>query len=96
MSEQQPSWDVKLAVDGAWVIHVPTGTVGRVIARKYLSPDAATNPSFGTSNMTGLATLIFTRYVFPFEATSVLFSSPAQWETVGRDWLAFASKPLTT
>jgi ABC-type transport system substrate-binding protein len=38
----------------------------------------------------------FANAVFPFEATSPLFSSPAQWEAVGRDWLAFASKPSGT
>ena len=36
----------------------------------------------------------FPNAIFPFEATSPLFSSPAQWEAVGRDWLAFASNAV--
>jgi NADH-quinone oxidoreductase subunit J len=43
-----------------------------VVGHAALGPDAAATASNGTSNMTGLATLIFTRYVFPFEATSAL------------------------
>jgi len=38
------------------------------------SPQTAAN---GTNNLTGLATLIFTTYVFPFEATSALLITAA-------------------
>jgi NADH-quinone oxidoreductase subunit J len=48
-----------------------------VVGHAALAGDAATAPAFGTSNMTGLATLIFTRYVFPFEATSALLITAA-------------------
>ncbi|WP_142848040.1 ABC transporter substrate-binding protein [Telmatospirillum sp. J64-1] len=33
---------------------------------------------------------------FPYQLTFLLFSSPAQWEAVGRDWNAFASNPSGT
>jgi peptide/nickel transport system substrate-binding protein len=32
----------------------------------------------------------------PFQVVYVLYSSPAQWEKVGRDWRAFAEKPSGT
>jgi NADH-quinone oxidoreductase subunit J len=48
-----------------------------VVGHAALGPDAAATASNGTSNMTGLATLIFTRYVFPFEATSALLITAA-------------------
>ncbi|MDQ3831292.1 MAG: ABC transporter substrate-binding protein [Candidatus Tectomicrobia bacterium] len=32
----------------------------------------------------------------PFQAVYVLYSSPAQWENVGRDWRDFAEKPSGT
>jgi NADH-quinone oxidoreductase subunit J len=43
-----------------------------VVGHAALGPTAALSGSFGTSNLSGIATLIFTRYVFPFEATSAL------------------------
>jgi ABC-type transport system substrate-binding protein len=33
---------------------------------------------------------------FPYEASYLFFSSPAQWERVGRDWAAFALHPSGT
>ena len=30
----------------------------------------------------------------PFQVVYVLYSSPAQWEKLGRDWRAFAAKPV--
>jgi len=38
----------------------------------------------------------FANSLLPFEATGVLFSSPAQFEAVGRSWAAFAAKPSGT
>jgi NADH-quinone oxidoreductase subunit J len=38
---------------------------------------APTKPEFGATNLTGIATLIFTTYVFPFEATSALLITAA-------------------
>jgi peptide/nickel transport system substrate-binding protein len=34
--------------------------------------------------------------VFPYELSYMFFSSPTQWEAVGRDWAAFAAKPSGT
>jgi NADH-quinone oxidoreductase subunit J len=48
-----------------------------VVGHAALAPDTAASASFGASNMNGLATLIFTRYVFPFEATSALLITAA-------------------
>jgi NADH-quinone oxidoreductase subunit J len=43
-----------------------------VVGHAALPADTVPSGSFGTSNLTGIATLIFTRYVFPFEVTSAL------------------------
>src|ERR1700728_3496107 len=48
-----------------------------VIGHAALASDTAASASFGASNLNGLATLIFTRYVFPFEATSALLITAA-------------------
>src|SRR5262249_50866288 len=32
----------------------------------------------------------------PFQLTYILFSSPAQWEKVGRNWAAYANSPAGT
>ncbi|MEJ0071653.1 MAG: ABC transporter substrate-binding protein [Pseudomonadota bacterium] len=34
--------------------------------------------------------------LFPYELSYMFFSSPAQWQAVGRDWAAFAAKPSGT
>ena len=34
--------------------------------------------------------------LFPYELSYMFFSSPAQWEAVGKDWAAFAAKPSGT
>ncbi len=33
---------------------------------------------------------------FPFQTTYVFYSSPAQWEKVGRDWAKFSFQPSGT
>jgi NADH-quinone oxidoreductase subunit J len=47
------------------------------VGHAALGPDAAGSASYGTSNVGGLAALIFTRYVFPFEVTSALLITAA-------------------
>jgi NADH-quinone oxidoreductase subunit J len=51
--------------------------LGLVIGHAVLGTDAAAGPAFGVSNVGGLAALIFTRYVFPFEVTSALLITAA-------------------
>jgi NADH-quinone oxidoreductase subunit J len=48
-----------------------------VVGHAALGPDAAVGASFGATNVGGIATLIFTRYVFPFEVTSALLITAA-------------------
>jgi NADH-quinone oxidoreductase subunit J len=49
-----------------------------VIGHAAIGPAAApSSASFGNSNVSGLAELIFTRYVFPFEMTSALLITAA-------------------
>ena len=49
-----------------------------VIGHAAIGPAAApSSASFGNSNVSGLAELIFTRYVFPFEVTSALLITAA-------------------
>jgi NADH-quinone oxidoreductase subunit J len=48
-----------------------------VVGHAALASGGAASASYGPSNMNGLATLIFTRYVFPFEATSALLITAA-------------------
>src|SRR5262249_43057188 len=40
-------------------------------------PAAPPSPKFGSANVQGIAALIFTRYVFPFEVTSALLITAA-------------------
>jgi len=47
------------------------------IGHAALGPAAPNSASFGTDNLTGLATLIFTTYVFPFEVTGALLITAA-------------------
>jgi NADH-quinone oxidoreductase subunit J len=47
------------------------------IGHAAIGPAAATSASFSTDNLTGLATLIFTTYVFPFEVTGALLITAA-------------------
>ncbi len=47
------------------------------IGHAALGPATQTVANGGTSNVTGLATLIFTTYVFPFEVTSALLITAA-------------------
>jgi hypothetical protein len=57
-------------------------------------------PSFASyrkiDDFTVEITTKFANSLLPFEATAVLFSSPAQYEAVGRNWAAFAAKPSGT
>jgi NADH-quinone oxidoreductase subunit J len=50
-----------------------------IIGHAAIGPAAASasGPAFGNSNLQGVATLIFTRYVFPFEVTSALLITAA-------------------
>jgi NADH-quinone oxidoreductase subunit J len=47
------------------------------IGHAAIGPAAATSTSFSTDNLTGIATLIFTTYVFPFEVTGALLITSA-------------------
>ena len=47
------------------------------IGHAAIGPAAATSASFSTDNLTGIATLIFTTYVFPFEVTGALLITAA-------------------
>ena len=48
-----------------------------IIGHAAIGPAAPASPAFGVSNVRGLATLIFTRYVFPFEVTAALLITAA-------------------
>ena len=49
-----------------------------VVGHAAIGPAAApSSASFGNSNVSGLAKLIFTKYVFPFEVTSALLITAA-------------------
>jgi NADH-quinone oxidoreductase subunit J len=48
-----------------------------IIGNAVIGPAAPAGAGFSTSNLQGLATLIFTTYVFPFEVTSALLITAA-------------------
>jgi len=48
-----------------------------VIGNAVVGPAAPNSAKFGSANVTSLAALIFTRYVFPFEVTSALLITAA-------------------
>jgi NADH-quinone oxidoreductase subunit J len=48
-----------------------------VIGHAVIGPAAPASAKFGSGNVTGIAALIFTRYVFPFEVTSALLITAA-------------------
>jgi NADH-quinone oxidoreductase subunit J len=48
-----------------------------VVGHAAIGPAAPAGPRNGTANITGLAALIFTKYVFPFEVTSALLITAA-------------------
>jgi NADH-quinone oxidoreductase subunit J len=48
-----------------------------VVGHAAIGPSAPATPAFSGSNLTGIATLIFTKYVFPFEITSALLITAA-------------------
>ena len=47
------------------------------IGHAAIGPAAPTTAANGTGNLSGLATLIFTTYVFPFEVTGALLITAA-------------------
>jgi NADH-quinone oxidoreductase subunit J len=48
-----------------------------IVGHAAIGPAAPASPGYGSANVTGLATLIFTTYVFPFEVTSALLITAA-------------------
>jgi NADH-quinone oxidoreductase subunit J len=48
-----------------------------IVGQAAIAPAAKAGPDFGSANIGGLADLIFTRYVFPFEVTSALLITAA-------------------
>jgi NADH-quinone oxidoreductase subunit J len=48
-----------------------------IIGNAAIGPGAPATSSYSTSNLQGIATLIFTTYVFPFEVTSALLITAA-------------------
>ena len=48
-----------------------------IVGHAAIGPAAPPSPQYGTNNLRGLATLIFTRYVFPFEVTAALLITAA-------------------
>ena len=48
-----------------------------VVGNAVVGPAAPNSAKFGSGNVTGIAALIFTRYVFPFEVTSALLITAA-------------------
>jgi NADH-quinone oxidoreductase subunit J len=48
-----------------------------VVGKAVIGPAAKAGANLGASNVGGLATLIFTKYVFPFEVTSALLITAA-------------------
>jgi NADH-quinone oxidoreductase subunit J len=48
-----------------------------VIGHAAIGPAAASGPAYSVSNLQGIATLIFTTYVWPFEVTSALLITAA-------------------
>jgi NADH-quinone oxidoreductase subunit J len=48
-----------------------------IIGHAAIGPAAPAVPRYGVTNLRGIATLIFTRYVFPFEVTAALLIAAA-------------------
>jgi NADH-quinone oxidoreductase subunit J len=48
-----------------------------IVGKAVIGPAAKASSNLGASNVGGLATLIFTKYVFPFEVTSALLITAA-------------------
>ena len=51
--------------------------LGLIVGHAAIGPAAPAGPGYGTGNVRGLAALIFTKYVFPFEATAALLITAA-------------------
>jgi NADH-quinone oxidoreductase subunit J len=60
------------------------------IGHAALGPAAPASAAYGANNLTGLATLIFTTYVFPFEVTGALLITAA----LGAMVLAHRERPV--
>jgi NADH-quinone oxidoreductase subunit J len=61
------------ALAGIGLLVLLSLTVGHAV----IGPAAPPRPGFGPSNISSVATLIFTRYVYPFEVTSALLITAA-------------------
>jgi NADH-quinone oxidoreductase subunit J len=61
------------AIAGIFLLVLLTLVVGHAAIGKGAPPSA----KFGSANITGIGTLLFTRYVFPFEITSALLITAA-------------------
>ena len=48
-----------------------------VIGHAAIGPAVPASPAYGVNNLRGIATLIFTKYVFPFEVTAALLITAA-------------------
>ena len=48
-----------------------------IVGQAVIGPAAPGGPNFGSANVGAIATLIFTKYVFPFEVTSALLITAA-------------------
>jgi NADH-quinone oxidoreductase subunit J len=48
-----------------------------IVGHAAIGPAAPAGPAYGVGNVRGLATLIFTKYVFPFEVTAALLITAA-------------------
>jgi NADH-quinone oxidoreductase subunit J len=51
--------------------------LGLIVGKAVIGPAAKASSNLGASNVGGLASLIFTKYVFPFEVTSALLITAA-------------------
>jgi NADH-quinone oxidoreductase subunit J len=51
--------------------------LGLIVGHAAIGPAAPAGAGYGVGNVRGLATLIFTRYVFPFEVTAALLITAA-------------------
>jgi NADH-quinone oxidoreductase subunit J len=64
-----------------------------VVGHAAIGAAPAAGASYSTTNVRGLATLIFTRYVFPFEATAALLITAALGAMVLAHWERTSPRP---
>ena len=55
-----------------------------IVGHAAIGPAGPAGTGYGVNNVRGLATLIFTRYVFPFEVTAALLITAALGAKIGR------------